>query len=277
MAGPHRAATGGRPGSLIVVGVGFAVAGHASLETLRCIERADRLLYLAQGELTEDWLRQLNPVAESLADSYGEGRCRYDTYAEMVSRILAPVRRGERVCAAFYGHPGVFVRPSHEAIRQARREGFAAHLLPAISAEDCLFADLEVDPSTHGCQSYEATDFLVRRPRFDPTSALVLWQIGNMASPDYQTVDRVWNRDGLRILGEVLLRHYPATHEVTAYLASVSTAAEPVVRRVPLAALADAELPPASTLYVPPVSHRPVDPEMLARLGLDGYPDRGDR
>jgi hypothetical protein len=34
-------------------------------------------------------------------------------------------------------------------------------MLPAISAEDCLFADLGVDPADHGCPSYEATDFLV--------------------------------------------------------------------------------------------------------------------
>ena len=277
MARADSAATGARPGSLVVVGLGFATAAHPSLETVRCIERADRLFYLAQGELTEGWLRQLNPAAESLADSYAEGRCRYDTYAEMVERILAPVRRGRRVCAAFYGHPGVFVRPSHEAVRRARREGFRAHLLPAISAEDCLFADLEVDPSAQGCQSFEATDFLVRRPRFDPTAALVLWQIGNIASPDYRLDDRVWNPQGVAVLVEVLRQDYPAAHEVIAYLASVAPAVEPVIRRLPLADLAGAELPPACTLYVPPRAHRAADPEMLARLGLDDYPDRGDR
>jgi hypothetical protein len=33
-------------------------------------------------------------------------------------------------------------------------------MLPGISAEDCLFADLGIDPGIYGCQSYEATDFL---------------------------------------------------------------------------------------------------------------------
>ena len=43
------------------------------------------------------------------------------------------IRAGFRVCAVFYGHPGVFVYPSHEAIRRARAEGFAARMLPALT------------------------------------------------------------------------------------------------------------------------------------------------
>ena len=42
----------------------------------------------------------------------------------MVERILAPVRAGKQVVAAFYGHPGVFVQPSHEAIRRAIADHF---------------------------------------------------------------------------------------------------------------------------------------------------------
>jgi hypothetical protein len=34
-------------------------------------------------------------------------------------------------------------------------------MLPAVSAEDCLFADLGVDPGAAGCQSHEAADFLI--------------------------------------------------------------------------------------------------------------------
>ena len=267
----------GRRGSLTVVGLGFRVDGHPSIEARREIRAADRLLYLVQDDWTPFWLRELNPAAESLGDSYGVGRDRLDSYAEMVERMLAPVRRGERLCVAVYGHPGVFARPTHEAVRRARREGHEARMLPAISAEDCLFADLGVDPSTHGCQSYEATDFLVRRPRFDPTSALVLWQIGNIASPAYRTGDRVWNPRGLRVLVDVLLEDYPPGHPVIAYLAPSAPGVEPRADRLALAELAEADVPPASTVYLPPVGHRPADLEMLERLGLADYPDRGDR
>ena len=54
----------------------------------------------------------------------------------------------------------VFVQPSHESIAIARLEGFSARMLPGISAEDCLFADIGLDPGKDGCQSFEATDFL---------------------------------------------------------------------------------------------------------------------
>ena len=184
----------------------------------------------------------------------------------MIDAILEPVRTGRRVCAAFYGHPGVFVYPSHRAIERARSEGFEARMLPAISAEDCLFADLGVDPAACGCQSYEATDFLVRRRRIDPSAALVLWQVGLVGQPRY--VPASVNRDGLRVLAEVLLERYPADHEAIAYEASPYPVAEGLITPVPLAQLAEAPLTSASTLYVPPAETRPVDRELTERLGL---------
>src|SRR5919197_1068481 len=105
------------------------------------IEGADELFYVASDPVASDWLEVLHPNAHSLNPLYRIGEPRIDTYEAMVDTILSSVRQGRRVCAAFYGHPGVFVYPSHEAIRQARDEGFEARMLPAVSAEDCLFAD----------------------------------------------------------------------------------------------------------------------------------------
>ena len=67
--------------------------------------------------------------------------------------MLAPIRRGIRLCAVVYGHPGVFVYASHEAVRRCRLEGLPARMLPGISAEDCLLADLGVDPGVRGCRA----------------------------------------------------------------------------------------------------------------------------
>ena len=124
----------------------------------------------------------------------------------MVEEILGPVREGKRVCAVFYGHPGVYVEPSHEAVRRAREEGFEARMLPAVSAEDCLVADLGVDPGEHGWQSWEATGFLLHGFRPDPTAGLVLWQVDGIGKLD-------WNLDpdprGLQALAEVLGELYP--------------------------------------------------------------------
>ncbi|HXD18849.1 MAG TPA: SAM-dependent methyltransferase [Vicinamibacterales bacterium] len=251
-----------RPGTLVVVGTGIALVAHTTLETLDCIKHADRLLYLVTEPATESWLRQLNGSAETLHDCYAAGRSRLESYGEMVERMLAAVRTGASVCAAFYGHPGVFVNPGHEAIRRARREGFQARMLPAVSAEDCLFADLGVDPVDSGCQSYEATDFLAYRRRIDPTSALILWQAGVLGEA---SVARRGGGRPQRIarLTAALRRHYDARHPVVLYEAAVFPVCRPRIRRVTLANLPKTRIGSMVTLYIPPKPSRAADPAVM--------------
>ena len=185
-------------------------------------------------------------------------------YRRMIDQILAPVRSGQTVCAAFYGHPGVFVVPSHEAIRQARREGFDARMLPGISAEDCLFAELGIDPARSGCQSFEATDFLIYRRRFDPSSALVLWQVGVVGNLKYRPRPA---RSGLRALARRLSRAYGGGHEVVLYEASILPVLPSTICSTTIEELPTTEVSGSMTLFVPPRPHRP-DSRRLRSLGL---------
>jgi uncharacterized protein YabN with tetrapyrrole methylase and pyrophosphatase domain len=255
-------------GSLTIAGVGLAGPAHVTRETLGAIRAAERHFVLVADLLTLEWLLTLAPGAENLVDSYGVGKSRDDTYEEIVERILAPMRQGRRVCAIFYGHPGVFANSPHEAIRRARAEGFTARMLPGISALDCLFADVGLDPGDVGCQEYEATDFLLRRRRFDPCSGLVLWQIGVVGVVDYRE-EELWSREGLGVLAERLLETYPAEHEVVVYEATTLPVLPPKILRLPLSALAAADVTAISTLYVPPLPDRDTDMVMLRRLGFE--------
>ncbi len=264
---PARRPRRGRTGSLSVVGLGIAGPAHVTTSTLAAIRTADKRFFLVADPLTREWLRGIAPRAEDLSDAYALGKSRDDSYAEMIERMLAPVRRGQRVCAIFYGHPGVFAYPPHEAVRRARSEGFAARMLPGISAVDCLFADVGVDPGEVGCQEFEATDFVLRRRRFDSSSALILWQIGLVGVEDVRDAD-LWSREGLRVLVEVLLETYPPTHEVIVYEASTLPIVPPKILRLPLSALAEGAVTAISTLYVPPLPDRETDLGMLRRLGL---------
>lgn len=239
-------------GSLTVVGTGILVAGHTTLEALAQLRCAEKLFYLVADPATQRWLRGLNATAESLYDAYAPGRHRAASYAEMVERILAPVRSGLEVCAAFYGHPGVAAFPGHEAVRRARHEGYAARMLPGVSAEDCLFADLGVDPGRHGCQSFDASRLVLRRHRIDVSSSLVIWQIGAVGVVTHSQ-RRLWSRRGLRLLTEVLLRFYPPSHQVVRYEAAPYPVCRPVIERLPLSRLPRARVTMASTLYVPPL------------------------
>lgn len=180
--------------------------------------------------------------------------------------MLAPVRNGRRVCAAFYGHPGVFVNPGHEAIRRARAEGYPARMQPAVSALDCLVADLGIDPAATGLQSYEATDFVMYRRRLDPTALLVLWQIGVVGELGYASEPR---RESLVLVVDRLGRAYPRGHEVILYEASpFPLVADPFVQRLPFEELADARVPLLATLVVPPARKPRRDRAVTKMLGL---------
>lgn len=256
-------------GELTVVGTGYSPAGHATPETRSEIERADRVFYLLTDPVTALWVRQLNPAAESVHDCYREGLAGEQASREMVERILAPLGEGLKVCAVFYGHPGVFVRPAHEALRRARSAGHDARMLPAVSAADCLFADLGVDPGERGCQLFEATDFLVRRRRFEPRTPLILLQIGAIGVTSYRE-GRWAGRRGLEAMSEVLCESYPASHEVVLYENSQLPILEPRIERLAVGRLGAARVPVNATLFVPPLGPRlEIDPELLARVAPD--------
>lgn len=252
-------------GSLTVVGTGIQLGSHLTAEARAAIKNADVVLSLVAEPVARAWLERLNPRSRSLHTLYRLGRNRAEAYEAMTEEILRHVRQGLDVCAAFYGHPGVYVTPTGELLRRATEEGFAVRMLAGISAEDCLFADLRVDPSRSGCQSYEATEFLVNRHRTDPTAALILWQIGSVGNVLASTEPAP---TGLRVLVETLLETYPMNHEVVVYEASPYPGYEPLVRTVPLGELSAEHLTGLSTLYVPPREQAVPDPAILDRLGL---------
>ena len=257
-------------GSLIVAGTGIRL-GHISQEALTAIQSADTLVFCIADPMTKAAIEQIRSncgrsPAEDLHPLYADGKPRSQTYAQMVERILTLVRGGGQVAALFYGHPGVFAYPSHESIRRARAEGYLAEMLPGISAADCLYADLGIDPSTAGCQMMEATDFLVRRRQLDPTSDVLLWQIGCVGHSDFQSLG--YDLQHLSILVEALLKFYPAEHEVIVYQAAHFALCEPLIERVALQGLAQANVTAVSTLYIPAAEKPTLDQEVMARLGL---------
>ena len=253
------------PGTLTIVGTGIKLGGHITAEAEAHIKQADKVFFVVANKLTADWIRSLNPSAESLASHYSYGKNRCKTYQGMVDAILAAVRAGLRTVAVFYGHPGVFVTPSLAAIKQARSEGYSAEMLPGISAEDCLYADLLIDPAKVGGQSFEATDFLIHERRFDPHSVLILWQIaviGEQVMPD------VANRPNLGILTKVLLETYSAEHPVTIYEAAQLAIQSPRIERLKLNQLPDAHVSTISTLVISPLPNKTPNKAMMARIGM---------
>jgi uncharacterized protein YabN with tetrapyrrole methylase and pyrophosphatase domain len=238
-------------GSLIVVGTGIRLIQQCTPEARDWIEASD-VVYAAGGDpIVERWLETLNSKMISLHHLYCGDRSRDETYEAMTEAILDGVRSGKAVCAVFYGHPGVYVYPSHESIRRARADGFEARMLPGVSSEDCLYADLGLDPGRSGWQSYEATDFLINARKFDVSAGLLLWQVALVGDRTLRVFESDASR--LRVLGEVLMRDYPADHLVIVYEAATLAITKPKVQSIPLDSLHRADVSQQSMLYVPPL------------------------
>jgi uncharacterized protein YabN with tetrapyrrole methylase and pyrophosphatase domain len=251
-------------GSLIVAGAGIRILGQLTTEAIAAMKSADRLLYLLTDSIGAATIQRLNPATEDLSEYYVEGQRRLASYEVMVQRIVGAVRDGLRTCVAFYGHPGVFAYPTHEAIRRARAEGYEAKMLPGISAEDCLFADLGIDPATHGCQSFDATNFLVCNKMIDPSASVILWQVGVVGDPVHRRDTP--NSSALPLLIQRLCDFFPPDHLVQIYEASFFPQAAPLFQTVTILDLTRATLRAMSTLYIPPSQSRQADPTVLGKI-----------
>ena len=251
-------------GSITIVGTGIA-AGQITVDAQHYIEHAQCLLALVSDPITLAWMKEVNSTTESLQRFYVNGKPRRQTYDEIVEYVLALAREGKDVCLALYGPPGVFATPSHKLIHRAAKEQIRAQMLPGVSAEDCLFADLGVDPGDRGCQSFEATDFLLRQRPIDPTSGLILWQFGLIGERSLPARRR---RRGVKILADRLAAEYGAAYEVIIYSAAIHPVCKPTICRVSLKSLAAADYTIMCTLYVPPLPNREVDPSIACALGL---------
>jgi Tetrapyrrole (Corrin/Porphyrin) Methylases len=252
---------------LTVVGTGIRAGLQTTPESLECIRSASKVLFLVADLVSHLWIQKLTPTAESMHELYEKGTHRLNIYNRIVDRILATLRREKDLCVVFYGHPGAFVYPAHEAIRLARAEGFMARMLPGVSAEANLLSDLGVDPGVVGIQSYEATNFLLNKYRFDTSAGLILWQIGLFGysywDPEYKA-----NTKSLDVLVGYLADHYGASHEVVLYEAAEFPLAKPTAERLPLSRLPQTRISGVATLYIPPKSRPSTDLTAARELGV---------
>ena len=251
-------------GSLVCVGIGMTLGSHLTPLAKSYIEKSDVVFAATSDGIIEMWLARLHPDVRSFQPLYQEGKPRMETYRQMVEAMLTEVRAGKRVCGAFYGHPGVFAWPPHKAVEIARKEGYRAHMEPGISAEDCLYADLGIDPGKVGCQHFEASQFMLYRRVIDTAGYLVLWQVGVAGD---QTMSRFKTGAAYRqVLVDILSRNYPLDHEIIVYKVATLPTQQPFVARLPLGALPDAEVDMHMTVVIPPATAMQPNPEVRKRL-----------
>ncbi len=253
------------PGSIACVGLGMTLGSHLTPLARSHIEQADVVFAALSDGIVALWLERLHPDVRSLQPYYGKGdKSRAVTYREWVEVMMTEVRDGKKVCAVFYGHPGIFAWSPHEVIRVAREEGYPAVMEPGISAEDCLYADLGIDPGRHGCQHYEASQLLYCKVPLNTHAYLVLWQVGLVGD---RTMKLFATSPGHRLLlVDVLAESYPRDHEIIIYRGATLPIERPRIRRIPLRLLTSTQISAEETVVIPPHGEPAPNDAMLERL-----------
>jgi siroheme synthase len=228
------------------------------------IEQADVVFCSMSDKYVEEWVMAMNNDVRSLQPLYKEGKDRRQTYREMIDLMMSEVRAGKRVVGAFYGHPGVFALVPHKVISMARVEGFKARMEPGISAEDCLYADMGLDPGLSGCVHYGATQFLVNQKCLDTSALVILWQIGMVGD---RKLEFYTSPDHYRqVLQNCLLEYYPNHHKVAIYEAAVLPIEDVRIEWVELESLASCKIHQHSTLVIPPARKKVRDEKFVSIL-----------
>ncbi|WP_267220909.1 SAM-dependent methyltransferase [Dyella silvae] len=255
---------GNARGSIACVGLGMTLGSHLTPLARSHIEQADVVFAGVSDAVVEKWLQRMHGDVRSLQPYYGEGKPRSDTYQEWVDLMMAEVRAGKKVCGVFYGHPGVFAWSPHKVIEVARAEGYQAHMEPGISAEDCLYADLGIDPGSHGCQHFEVNQFVLCKRQVDPTAHLVLWQVAMLGIPSVSRSDAP--AAYRQLLVDRLSRDYPLEHQVTIYRAATLPVERPRIRKVALRDLPTTPMTPEETVVLPPAKAVERDEDFIRQV-----------
>lgn len=251
--------------SLVIVGLGITLGKHLSERALSEIKTADKVFALVDG-LALAWLQNVRPDLESLHTHYAEGKYRPQTYVDMRDQVMAAAETGQNICAVFYGHPAIFADVPHMLMQAAKKAGIEARLDPGISADACLYADLGLDPGKRGCQSMEATQFLLFKRSIDPSALLILWQVGLTGDLSLKRFDT--EPKWLALLAEKLMQWYPGDHEVILYEANIYPIGDCRAERVKLQDLEHAVTSQITTLVVPALT-KPLEVDEFWRERLE--------
>lgn len=254
-----------RKTSLVLAGSGIKFLSHLTVETKTHIEQSDKILFLVNDPAFKEWIPRLNNNCESLDDIYFSKTTRDESYISITNYILENVRKMQHVCVIFYGHPCVYAKPGLDAAKQAKSEGYFTKILPGISAEACLFADLFIDPGTTGYHSFEATDFLLHKRQFDNSCHLILWQIDVIG---LQKISHEKNNPGIILLTNNLLNYYDKNHQIIIYEAALYPGFEPKILNLKLKDLPFTPLTPLSTLCIPPTNKKNATIDIMTQLKI---------
>jgi len=258
------------PFDIGIVGTGIVGAHQLTREAEEVIRRCRRTFVIDSGYGILEYLKTLCPHVIELGTLYEPGRDRLPTYHRMAAEVVAAAVADAPVCLATYGHPWIYCYPTTLVTRAALLLGLHVEVFPGVSSFDTLLVDLGTDIAVSGIQMYEATDLLLRRRPLQTDVTCVIWQPTVVGDPTYRV--HPYTAAQFEPLQKYLLRFYPADHGAAIVTTKTYPLTRSLVQHLRLGDLA-AELeraPQVGTLYIPPLSERPVEDNELLDVMLTG-------
>ena len=251
---------------LALVGSGIKSISHFTTEFKTYTTQADKVLYLVNEPITKQWIQRYCKLSEALDPIYFSEKNRQTAYNKIRDKILSELEIYPFITVVLYGHPTVFADPGLQAIMIAQNNSVETVILPGISTESCLYADLKIDPGQFGCFHIEATELLLYDKIIDPTSHICIWQLGMLGNSSVPLPNQTPNH--LKLLVNKLKNYYPKEHNAILYEASMYPGVEPKIHTFPLGDMEIQNIGTLSTLYIKPLPQRKPNLEIFNQSTL---------
>lgn len=232
-----------------LVGTGIKTIAHITEEAKGYISTCDKVIYLVNEPLLERYIRKLAKSSESLDEIYFNSKSRESAYNNIAQYIYSAIEDVRSLCVVIYGHPCVFATPGLLALSMLD-DSIKTVVCPGISTQDCLYADSRFDPASGGIQSFDATEYLLYDKVVDPSSHVVIYQIGMVGNLGLPT-NKI-NFEALNFIKKKLIELYKKEKKAVIYEAALYPGTHPKISEFDLEQLDRQELTTLSTLYIPP-------------------------
>lgn len=198
----------------------------------------------------EGWIQQNSQNAISLEDIYFSQEARGKAYQLISNKIRSSLDDYDLIFVVLYGHPVFLSSITTLASSKLKEEGVDTHILPGISAFDCLMSDLQIDP-IHGCMIVDSSILISKEKKIDQTNHIVITQLAvtlTKKSIDIPIGDREMN-----LFKDYLLKYYSGDHEFIVYEASLYPHQPPKIIKSTIGELNVNMVSTISTGYIPPI------------------------
>lgn len=241
-----------------IVGLGMRSVDQLTREARRAIAGTKAIYLVDNSPGIARYFHDLGVEVIDLSVHYEEGKDRLQTYIEMSKDVISGAITNGPVSFGLYGHPTVFAYPPFVIKFVAESLGLTVGVVPGISAMDCMFAELMIDPATDGMQMFEATDVVIRQRQLLTDVQTLIWQIGALETGLYSRKSS--SRDRFAKFLDHVFKFFPEDHPATAIFVSDSPLIPTIIYNFRLRELPDYahKLHGGFTLHIPPVSSAPV-------------------